>query len=134
MNNISYLTRKISICIAHKLYNEKLSPQENMEIYQKCTNIHGHNLDVFITIKDKIDPETGMVINFKTLKSILKTNIYDKVDHKYLNQDIKEFKEILPTVENIAVVFWSWLQKDLPNLYEIKIQETENNYTIYRGE
>ncbi len=134
MNNTSYLTRKITVCIAHQLYDENLSHEENLEIYQKCTNIHGHNLEVYITVKDKIDPKTGMVMNFKELKSIINRNIHDKVDHKFLNHDIEEFKNIMPTVENIAVIFWKWLEKDLNNLYEVKIQETDNNQTIYRGE
>lgn len=133
MTKTSFITKKTSLCIAHKLYSNEISHEENLKIYGKCTNIHGHNLIVYITIKGEVDPITGMVANFTDLKSIIKKNIYDKVDHKYLNDDVEEFKNLVPTTENIAIVFWNWLIKDLPSLEEIKIFETDNNSTIYRG-
>ncbi len=134
-NFTSYITRKESLCIAHRLYNPNFSHQKNLEIYEKCTNCHGHNFNLFVTIKAKIDKETGMVMNFKDLKQIIRKEVYDKMDHKYLNEDIDEFKgSLMPTAENIAVVIWRWLKPKLPNLYEIRLEETENNATIYRGE
>ena len=130
----SYITRKQSLCIAHKLYNPNFSHEKNLEIYDKCTNCHGHNFNLFVTVKSEIDPETGMVMNFKELKRIVREHVYDKMDHKYLNEDIAEFKTIMPTAENIAVVIWQWLLPELPNLVEIRLEETDNNSTIYRGE
>ncbi|MFZ8865033.1 MAG: 6-pyruvoyl trahydropterin synthase family protein [Rickettsiales bacterium] len=131
---IIYLVRKEKLCIAHRLYNDKLSHQENINLYDKCINIHGHNFTLFVTIKAKINDETGMVMNFKELKTIIKENVFDKMDHKYLNADIEEFKTLVPTAENVAYVIWQWLAPKLDNLHEIKLEETDNNTTIYRGE
>jgi len=133
--HISYITRKESLSIAHKLYNPNFSHEKNLQIYDKCTNCHGHNFTLFVTIKDYIDEETGMVMNFKELKSIVRKEVYDKIDHKYLNEDIEEFKDnLMPTAENMAMVIWQWLTPKLPNLFEVKLEETDNNSTIYRGE
>ncbi len=131
---IGEITRKEIFSTAHKLYTEELSPEENWQLYNKCSNCHGHNYTISVTIKGEVDPVTGMVMNLNELKDIMMKNAIDKVDHKYLNEDVEIFKEIIPTAENIVWVIWQWLKPHLPNLYEIKLQETENNITIYRGE
>ena len=131
-DNLIKVTRKYQFSAAHRLYNPKFSEQKNKEIFAKCYNLHGHNFTVFITIKGRIDPETGMVINFTELKNLIKTNIINKVDHKYLNEDVKEFKDLLPTTENMIEVFWNWLEKSFKgkpySLHKIKLYESENNY------
>jgi len=133
-DKIVYITRKESLCIAHKLYNHELSHEENLAIYDKCTNCHGHNFNLYVTVKAPIDPLTGMVMNFKELKRIVRENVYDIMDHKYLNEDVEEFKTLMPTAENVAYVIWQWLSPKIKGLYEVKLEETDNNSTIYRGE
>jgi 6-pyruvoyltetrahydropterin/6-carboxytetrahydropterin synthase len=132
--NISYITRKTSLSLAHKLYNSNWSSQKNIEIYGKCSNCHGHNFNLFVTIKGEIDQDSGMVINFSDLKNVIDKEVCSKIDHKFLNNDVAEFKDIVPTSENICLVIWSWLKPKLPNLFEIKLEETGNNTTTYRGE
>lgn len=132
-NKEVYLVRKERLCIAHRLYNDNFSHKKNKELYNKCVNIHGHNYVLFVTIKAVIDDETGMVMNFKNLKEIITENVIDKMDHKYLNEDIEEFKTLIPTAENVAYVIWTWLKPKIDSLYEVKLEETDKNTTIYRG-
>ena len=131
---IVYIERKEKLCTAHRLYSNKLSHEENLAIFGKCTNIHGHNYTLYVTIKAPIDEKTGMVINFTDLKKVIKEKVFAKMDHKYLNDDVEEFKNLVPTAENITYVIWQWLKPEIKDLYEIKLDETDNNTTIYRGE
>lgn len=131
---ILYITRKVNLSIAHKLYNKKWSQEKNLEIFKKCSNCHGHNFTLHVTIKGEVDLESGMVANFSDLKDIINKEVSEKIDHKFLNSDVKEFDNIVTTSENICLVIWDWLKPKLPNIYEIKLEETGNNSTIYRGE
>jgi len=135
-----YLTRKVSFCSAHRLHNTTLSDEENRKIYGKCNNPdgHGHNYTLEVTVRGKISDKNGMVIDLKILKKIITEKILTKVDHKYLNNDVDFFKNIIPTAENIVTQFWKILKEALTEekaeLYELKLYETENNIAIYRGE
>lgn len=132
------LTRRVTFCAAHRLHSEALSPEENRRIFAKCNNPHGHghNYVLEVTVRGRIDPKTGMVMNLTDLKQTIEEAILQRVDHKHLNLDVPWFHHVNPTAENMAVVFWNELVDRLrPNeLYEIKLYETENNIVVYRGE
>lgn len=133
-----YLTKKMSFSASHRLFNPTLSDSENEKIYDKCNNLngHGHNYTLEVTVKGIPDPKTGYLIDLKKMKSIIDTEIIDKVDHKNLNLDVDFLKGYIPTVENLAVLFWNILKDCFYNckLHEIKIYETENSSVAYFGE
>jgi 6-pyruvoyltetrahydropterin/6-carboxytetrahydropterin synthase len=133
-----YLTRRETFCAAHRLHSQELSDEENRNIFGKCNydNGHGHNYVIEVTVRGRINPQTGMLINLVELKEIILRRICDVVDHRNLNLDIPEFMHLNPTAENMAVVFWKWLAEELSQdlLYEIKLYETGNNWVVYKGE
>ena len=137
MNKTIYLTRKVTFSSSHRLYSDQLSEEENWKIFDKCSyeNGHGHNYELFITLKGIPDPITGMLMNVSELKKIVEKHVLQEFDHRHLNKDIKEFKDLQPTVENIIVVIWNKLKPHCKNLlYELKLTETENIYSTYKGE
>ena len=133
-----YLTRREHFCASHVLSNPKFSATENFEIYGKCAspNGHGHNYELEVTVAGTPNPDTGMILDLKKLSEIIDREILEKVDHKHLNIDVDFLKGIIPTAENLAIIFWNILQPKLPagKLYSIKVYETPNNYAEYRGE
>ncbi|MFO1518344.1 MAG: 6-pyruvoyl tetrahydrobiopterin synthase family protein [bacterium] len=135
---IAYLTRRAQFSASHRLHSRHLSDEENLKVFDKCNNPngHGHNYVLEVTVKGEIDPQTGMVMNLKDLKSTLDETVMKNMDHKHLNLDVAEFKHVNPTAENIALVIWNQISKHLPpgSLHEIKLHETENNVVVYRGE
>ncbi len=132
-----YLTRKEYFCASHRLFNPKFSDEKNLQIYGKCAyaNGHGHNYELEVTVVGEPVPETGMILDLKILSDIIKKEITDKVDHRHLNIDVDFLQGIIPTAENIAVVFWNILAPKIPvgKLYSLKVYETPNNYAEYRG-
>ncbi len=136
---VLYLTRRATFSASHRLHSPELSEEENRRIFGRCNhpNGHGHNYVLEVTVRGEIDPRTGMVMNLADLKLIIQERSLDVVDHKHLNLDLPVFQKLVPTTENLAVVFWRLLEPALPRqnlLYEIKLHETENNVAIYRGE
>lgn len=133
----AFLTRRITFSASHRLHAVGLSNEENRRIFGKCNheNGHGHNYVLEVTVFGTIDPATGMVLNLTDLKEVLRTTIEKDFDHRNLNVDVPEFATLNPTAENIAVVVWNRLEKQLPPglLYEVRLLETENNYASYRG-
>lgn len=138
MPPIAYLSRKESFSAAHRLHNPLLSDEENKLIYGKCNNPngHGHNYEVEVIVRGEIDEKTGMVINLTELKEIMHKHIIEPLDHKHLDKDLKYFETHPSTTENIAVYIWNQIVPFLRNglLYEVKINETNRNAIIYRGE
>ncbi len=132
-----YVTKKIKVCAAHRLHSNELSDQENVELYGVCNNFHGHghNYILEVTFVGNIDLVTGMVINFNDIEKLLKEHIIEKLDHKHLNHDVAEFKELVPTAENIAVICWELLAgiKVAAKLHKIKLYETEESSVEYYG-
>jgi 6-pyruvoyltetrahydropterin/6-carboxytetrahydropterin synthase len=135
---VIYLTRKEHFCASHLLSNPKFSEKKNLEVYGKCAspNGHGHNYEIEVTVGGEPDKETGMILDLKKLSEIVEKEILDKVDHKHLNIDVDFLKGIIPTAENLAVVFWKILSSKIAagKLYSIKVYETPNNFVEYRGE
>lgn len=132
-----YITRRLEFCASHRLYNPRFSDQENAEIFGLCNNPngHGHNYVLEVTVKGDVAPDTGMVLDLKSLKKLINREIIDKVDHKNLNVDVEFLKGVIPTAENIAIKFWELIEPKIENgaLHELKLYESERNYVVYRG-
>jgi 6-pyruvoyltetrahydropterin/6-carboxytetrahydropterin synthase len=133
-----YLTRRETFNGAHRLYNPKWTEEQNVTTFGKCANKnwHGHNFELFVTVKGEPDPDTGFVINAHELSRILKKEVTEKLDHKNFNLDVPELTGVLPSIENIVLLIWHWLQPRLKgcSLHCIKLVETENIYVEYYGE
>ena len=127
--------RKCSFNAAHRLNNPKWSEEKNNEIFGLCNNrnYHGHNYDLIVKVVGDIDPETGYVIDLKWLSDLVKEEIEDRFDHKNLNMDTTEFKNLNPTAENIARVIWEILRSRIDPALQLKITlyETERNSVEY---
>ena len=138
MKNI-YITRRETFNAAHKLWREEWSAEKNFEVFGKCSNHnwHGHNFQLFVTVKGVPDAETGFVINLKTLSKILREKVIEEIDHKNLNLDVPFLKGIMASTENIAIAIWDLIEEDVRQnggeLAKIKIIETENNFVEYYG-
>ena len=134
------VTRRENFSAAHKLFNPKWSAEKNQEVFGKCSNPnwHGHNYTLYVTVRGKVNQETGYSINLKELSIIIRTSIIDKIDHKNLNMDVDFLKNLMPSTENIAIAIWKELEPHVNafncELYCIKLCETENNYVEYFGE
>ena len=135
-----YITRRERFTAAHRLLKEEYSDEKNMDVFGKCSNPnwHGHNYELFVTIKGEIDPETGFLINLVDLKNIIREKIITKVDHKNLNIEVDFLKNKFTSTEVIAVSIWKELENNIKNmgatLHCVKISETENNSVEYYGE
>lgn len=138
MKNI-YITRRETFNAAHKLWREEWSDEKNLEVFGKCSNHnwHGHNFQLFVTVKGIPDPETGFIINLKLLSKILREKVIEEIDHKNLNLDVPFLKGIMASTENIAIAIWDLIEDDIRanggELAKIKIIETENNFVDYYG-
>jgi 6-pyruvoyltetrahydropterin/6-carboxytetrahydropterin synthase len=130
--------RRATFNAAHRLFRKDWSDEKNNAVFGKCNNpnFHGHNYVLEVWIEGPIDPATGYVIDLKIVKDLIKNEITDRFDHKNLNLDCKEFLNLNPTAENIAVVCWNLLRTELDAKYElsIKLWETENNLVEYKGQ
>jgi 6-pyruvoyltetrahydropterin/6-carboxytetrahydropterin synthase len=135
MNHKTAVYRKEHFNAAHRLNNPALSAEENALIFGKCNypNYHGHNYELIVKVIGEIDPKTGYVIDLKMLSDLLKKEVLERFDHKNLNLDTEEFKDLNPTAENIAGVIHGIVRDKLDARYEIKIilYETERNYVEY---
>ncbi len=122
---------------AHRLFRPDWSDEKNEEVFGLCNNpsFHGHNYELVVKVNGEIDPETGYVIDIKILKDIIKEKVLDRFDHKNLNVDVTEFKELNPTAENIVVVIWNILRKwiDSSLKLEVILYETPRNFVEYCG-
>lgn len=129
--------RRVTFNSAHRLYRKDWSDEQNNNIFGKCNNpnFHGHNYVLEIWIDGNIDPETGYVIDLKIVKDLAKSEIESRFDHRNLNLDCPEFKDLIPTAENIAVVCWNLLRAklDLKYTLSVRLWETENNLVEYTG-
>lgn len=120
---------------AHRLFNPALSADENAALFGKCSypNYHGHNYEVVLKVVGEINPVTGFVVDTKHLSDLMKEHVLDKFDHRNLNLDTTEFKTLIPTAENIAMVIHQLIRPHLePNLdLTVILYETERNYVEY---
>ncbi len=129
--------RKAHFNAAHRLHNQNWTEEKNNEIFGLCNNpnYHGHNYNLEVKVTGEINKDTGFVIDTKILKDIIKSEVEDKYDHKNLNLDVEEFKDLNPSAENIAVVIWHNLRKEISPDFELSIRlyETERNYVEFNG-
>jgi len=134
-----YITRRETFNAAHKLWRPEWSEEKNEEVFGKCANKnwHGHNFQLYVTVKGIPDPDTGFVINLKTLSLIVKEKVVEALDHKNLNLDVPYLQGIMASTENIAIVIWDLIEEDIRlnggELAKIKLIETENNFVEYFG-
>ncbi|MEY3845071.1 MAG: hypothetical protein RL293_1493 [Bacteroidota bacterium] len=131
------VSRRATFNAAHRLFRPDWTDEKNVEIFGKCSNpnFHGHNYVLEVILDGEIDQETGYVIDLKIVKDAIKSEIDERFDHRNLNLDCPEFKDLNPTAENIAVVIWNLLRNKLPMhlALTIKLWETENNCVEYAG-
>lgn len=133
-----YITRKEHFNAAHKLENPAWSEEKNQEIFGKCANRnwHGHNYQLYVTVKGVPDPETGYVVDLKKLSMLIKEKVIDKVDHRNINLDVDFMQGVLASTENLAIAIWKELEPYIKGaqLHRIRLYETENNFVDYYGE
>lgn len=129
--------RKSHFNAAHRLYRKDWDDAKNKEVFGKCAlpNYHGHNYEVVVSVTGEIDPETGFVINLDVLKKIIYDEVETYLDHKNLNVDIPEFRDVNPTAENIVILIWERIRKHLNDnkQLEVTLYETPRNFVTYRG-
>ena len=134
MNKVA-VYRKEHFNAAHRLHNPAWDETKNDSVFGKCNNpnFHGHNYDLVVKIVGEPDPQTGYVIDLKKLSDIIGENVLERFDHKNLNLDTAEFKNLNPTAENIAIVIYNILREKIDNKLELKIRlyETERNFVEY---
>jgi 6-pyruvoyltetrahydropterin/6-carboxytetrahydropterin synthase len=134
---------KVTVCrqehfnSAHRLYNPNWDEETNNKVFGLCNNAnyHGHNYNLIVKVTGDINPDTGYVVDMKDLKSIIRSKIIVRFDHKNLNLDVEEFKALNTTAENIAVVIWNIIRKELSSKLDLSITlyETDRNFVEYSG-
>lgn len=134
-----YLTRVEHFNAAHRLFNPAWNIEKNEEVFGKCANSnwHGHNYDLYVTVKGNPDPDTGFLIDAKKLSRLINEFVLEKLDHLNLNVDVDFMKGALCSTENLAVGIWKQLASRLPEgvqLHCIKLYETPQIYVEYFGE
>jgi 6-pyruvoyltetrahydropterin/6-carboxytetrahydropterin synthase len=131
------VSRKSHFNAAHRLNVAAWDEEKNREVFGACNNAnyHGHNYVLEATVTGEVDPVTGMVIDMKALKDLIRSEVEDRFDHRNLNLDTPEFRGLNPTAENIAVVIWGKLREKLaPGLHlRVRLYETERNFVDYEG-
>ena len=133
-----YLTRVEHFNAAHKLYNPRWSREQNEVVFGKCANEnwHGHNYELYVTVKGEADPDTGFLMDVKTLSGIVHTRVLEQVDHKNLNLDVPFMKDKMCSTENLAKGIWEQLAPHMPRgvrLHAVKLYETPRIYVEYFG-
>lgn len=132
------VTRRLRFNAAHRVHNPALSPEENVRLYGKCNNPHGHghNYMLEVAVRGEIDAVTGYVIDLGVLRDIVEEHVIEPTDHRHFNHDVPYMAGIIPTTENIIVGMWRVLQPLVHpgTLLRLRLFETENNYVEYEGE
>jgi 6-pyruvoyltetrahydropterin/6-carboxytetrahydropterin synthase len=134
-----YITRKEHFNAAHKLFRPDWSDEKNQEVFGKCSNPnwHGHNYDLYVTIKGVPDPNTGFVYDLKDLSEIIKKEVTEKLDHKNINLDVDFMKGKMASTEILTMAIWDQLEPAIKSeygqLHSIRLHETERNYVEYFG-
>ena len=130
--------RKTHFNAAHRLMNSAWDDERNAEIFGACSNpnYHGHNYDLIIKVTGEIDPLTGYVMDMKVLKEITDQHVIQKFDHKNLNLDVGEFRNLNPTAENIAITIWNIIRSKIDDHFALSVllYETERNFVEYSGD
>ncbi len=135
MNKRIAVYRKEHFNAAHRLNNPAWPAEKNAAVFGKCNygNYHGHNYDLIVKVTGEPDPATGFVIDLKLLSDIITSKVLDRFDHKNLNLDTVEFKDLNPTAENIVVVIFHLLRPEINASFDLQVRlyETERNFVEY---
>lgn len=128
------VSRRETFNAAHQLYDPALSDEENRRRFGKCFNLHGHNYALDVVITGGIDPATGYVMDLKALSKLIAERIIQDVDHRNLNTDVSWLQGLIPTAENLAVLFWDRLEPEIgcDLLQSVRIWETDKNWAECR--
>ena len=133
-----YLTRKAEFSASHYYHNPEFTPEENQRIFGKCNNPHGHghNYTLEVTVKGNVDQRSGFVVDLKELKEIMNREVIEAMDHRFLNQEVADFKDQIPTTENLAISIWRRLQPklNLAELHRVRVYETPDLFVDFYGE
>ena len=136
-----FLTRRATFSAAHYYWNPAWSPEENKRVFGKCANRngHGHNYTLEVTVAGETDPVTGFVVDLKALKDVIEREVLDAWDHRHLNLETEDFREQVPTTENIAIAAWKRLETAIAasggaRLNRVRVYETPEIFAEYRGE
>lgn len=136
--NLVYLSRRCEFSAAHYYHNPEFSAEENQRIFGKCNNRngHGHNYTLEVTVKGKVDPRSGFVVDLKQLKETMTREVLDAMDHRHLNLEVPEFRNQIPTTENLAIAIWQRLQSKLTvaQLHRVRVYEMPDLYVDFYGE
>jgi 6-pyruvoyltetrahydropterin/6-carboxytetrahydropterin synthase len=130
------LGRRYRFAASHRLHSEKLNEEENNRLYGKCNNPygHGHNYVVEVRLSGPVDPATGMVLNLADLDSFVEREVIEAFDHKSFNEDVAEFREQVPTTENVCIEIFQRLRRfPKAKLERVRVEETANNAFEYTG-
>lgn len=133
-----YLTRKAEFSASHFYHSPDLTPAENQQLFGKCNNPHGHghNYTLEVTVKGSVDARSGFVVDLKQLKEIMNSEVIEVLDHRFLNKEIAEFQNLIPTTENLAINIWNRLKPklNLAMLHRVRVYETPDLFVDYYGE
>ena len=133
-----YLTRKAEFSASHYYHNPEFTPEENQRVFGKCNNPngHGHNYTLEVTVKGEVDPRSGFVVDLKELKQIMNREVIDALDHRFLNKELPEFRDAIPTTENVAIDIWRRLEAKLKvaRLHRVRVYETHDLFVDFYGE
>ncbi|WDF70880.1 6-carboxytetrahydropterin synthase [Sphingobacterium oryzagri] len=134
-----YITRRERFSAAHRLFREDWSQEQNEAVFGNCSNPnwHGHNYELFVTVKGEVNPETGFVIDLKRMKTIILEQVINKLDHKNVNLDVDFMQGKRASTEVIAIAIFDELrprfEEEQVTLHAVKLYETENNFVEYFG-
>lgn len=135
-----FITRREHFSAAHRLFLPEYSDEENFAVFGKCSNPnwHGHNYNLFVTVRGEVDPGTGLTIHLRHVSKLIEDKILRKVDHKNLNLEVDFLTGKVPTSENVAIGIWNELVQDIRNLggilHCVRLEQSENNIIEYYGE
>lgn len=133
-----YLTRKAEFSASHYYHNPDFSPEENKRIFGKTNNPngHGHNYTLEVTVQGDVDQRSGFVVDLRELKAIMQKEVLEAFDHRFLNKEVPEFLNHIPTTENIAIAIWQRLAPRLQaaQLYRVRVYETPDLFVDFYGE
>ena len=131
------VSRKAHFNAAHRLYRQDWDFEKNDAVFGKCNNpnFHGHNYELIVSVTGEIDEETGFVMDMKVLKDLIKEKVEDALDHKNLNVEVPEFKNLNPTAENISVFIWNKLRRHIDERHQLEVvlYETPRNFVTFNG-
>lgn len=134
-----YITRRERFNAAHRLFRPDFTDEQNLEVFGKCSNPnwHGHNYELFVTVKGEVNPQTGFLINLKELSALVRERITEKLDHKNINIEVDFMQGKFASTESLSIAIWDQLDAPIKalgaELHCIRLHESENNYVEYFG-